>query len=128
MSAFGTKRTSVRRSEMSALLLWLLNDLALGRLRDAAMAVAGVVRRVNCEFGDRDAGRNHKVREAETRASNLAAPATLAEKSVHRKREFQAALRLTLGALRVRDPSNKVWSEALHLLENPQLRIPSKSH
>jgi len=72
---------------MSALLLWLLNDLALGRLRDAAMAVAGVARRVNCEFGDRDAGRNHKVREAETRASNLAAPATLAEKSVHRKRE-----------------------------------------
>ena len=30
---------------------------------------------------------DHKVREAETSASNLAAPATLAEKSVHRKRE-----------------------------------------
>jgi hypothetical protein len=65
---------------------------------------------------------DHKIREAETRASNLAAPATRAEKSVHRKREFQAALRLTLGALRVRDPSNKVWSEALQLLGNPQLR------
>jgi hypothetical protein len=46
---------------------------------------------------------DHKIREAETRASNLAAPATLAKKSVHRKQEFQAALRLTLGALRVRD-------------------------
>ena len=45
-----------------------------------------------------------------------------AEKSVHRKQEFQAALRLTLGALRVRDPSNKVWVEALQLLGNPQLR------
>ena len=65
---------------------------------------------------------DHKIREAETRASNLAAPATRAEKSVHRKREFQAALRLRLGALRVRDPSNKVWSEALQLLGNPQLR------
>ena len=60
-----------------------------------------------------------KIREAETRASKQAAPATLAEKSVHRKREFQAALRLTLGALRVRDPSNKVWAEALQLLGNP---------
>ena len=67
---------------------------------------------------------DHKIREAETRASNLAAPATLAEKSVRRKQEFQAALRLTLGALRVRvrDPSNKVWVEALQLLGNPQLR------
>jgi len=65
---------------------------------------------------------DHKIREAETRASNLTAPATLAEKSVHRKREFQGALRLTLGALRVRDPSNKVWVEALQLLGNPQLR------
>jgi hypothetical protein len=42
----------------------------------------------------------HKIREAETKASNLAAPATLAEKSAHRKQEFHAALRLTLGALR----------------------------
>jgi len=65
---------------------------------------------------------DHKIREAETRASNLAAPATRAEKSAHRKREFQAALRLTFGALRVRDPSNKVWVEALQLLANPQLR------
>jgi hypothetical protein len=65
---------------------------------------------------------DHKIREAETRASNLATPATRAEKSVHRKREFRAALRLTLGALRVRDPSNKVWSEPLRLLGNPQLR------
>ena len=64
----------------------------------------------------------HKIREAETKASNLATPATRAEKSVHRKQEFQAALRLTLGALRVRDPSNKVWVEALQLLGNPQLR------
>ena len=65
---------------------------------------------------------DHKIWKAETRASNLAAPATRAEKSTHRKREFQAALRLTLGALRVRDPSNQIWAEALHLLENPQLR------
>jgi hypothetical protein len=70
---------------------------------------------------------DHKIWKAETRASNLA-PATLAEKSTHRKREFQAALRLTLGALRVRDPSNEIWAEALHLLENPQLRIPDESH
>jgi hypothetical protein len=61
---------------------------------------------------------DHKLREAETRASNLSAPATLAEKSVHRKREFQASLRLSLGALRVRDPSNKIWIEALQLLGN----------
>jgi len=65
---------------------------------------------------------DHKIREAETRASNLTAPATLAEKSAYRKQEFQAALRLTLGALRVRDPSNEVWAEALYLLGNPQLR------
>ena len=65
---------------------------------------------------------DHKIREAETRASNLAAPATLAEKSVHRKQEFQAALRLTLGALRVGDPSNEIWAEALYLLGNPQFR------
>ena len=65
---------------------------------------------------------DHKIHEAETRASKLVAPATLAEKSVHRKREFQAALRLTLAALRVRDPSNRVWAEALQLLGNPQLR------
>jgi hypothetical protein len=64
---------------------------------------------------------DHKIREAETRASSLAAPATRAEKSAHRKRDFQAALRLTLGALRVRDPSNKVWVEALLLLGNPHL-------
>src|SRR5262249_35606217 len=63
---------------------------------------------------------DHKIHEAEMRASRLAVPATLAEKTVHRKREFQAALRLTLGALRVRDPSNKVWAEALQLLGNPQ--------
>ena len=71
---------------------------------------------------------DQKIRKAETRASKLAAPATRAEKSTHRKREFQAALRLTLGALRVRDPSNEIWAEALHLLENPQLRIPGESH
>ena len=65
---------------------------------------------------------DHKIREAETKASNLVAAATLAEKSAHRKRECQAALRLTLGALRVRDPSNKVWAEALYLLGSPQLR------
>ena len=70
----------------------------------------------------------HKIWKAEMRASNLAAAATLAEKSTHRKREFQAALRLTLGALRVHDPSNEIWAEALHLLENPQLRIPDESH
>ena len=67
-------------------------------------------------------GIDHKILKAETRASNLAAPATRAEKSTHRRREFQAALRLMLGALRVRDPSNEIWAEALHLLENPQLR------
>ena len=65
---------------------------------------------------------DHKIREAETKASNLAGPATRAEKSLNRKQEFQAALRITLGALRVRDPSNKVWAEALCLLGSPQLR------
>jgi hypothetical protein len=59
---------------------------------------------------------DHKIRGAETEASNLVASATLVEKSAHRKREFQAALRLTLGALRIRDPSNEVWAEALYLL------------
>jgi hypothetical protein len=57
-----------------------------------------------------------------------ATPATRAEKSTHRKREFQAALRLTLGALRVRDPSNEIWAEALHLLEDPRLRTSDGSH
>jgi hypothetical protein len=72
---------------------------------------------------------DHKIWKAETRASNLAAPATRAEKSTtHRKREFQAALRLTLGALRVRDPSNEIWAEALHLLEDPRLRTSDGSH
>jgi hypothetical protein len=71
---------------------------------------------------------DHKIWKAETRASNLAAPATRAVKSTHRKREFQAALRLTLGALRVRDPSNEIWAEALHLLENPWLRTPDETH
>src|SRR6516164_7629364 len=97
--------------------------------------MAGVDRRRNRRFGSRDAGRrasnpsiDQKIWKAETRASKLAAPATRAEKSTHRKREFQAALRLTLGALRVRDPSNEIWAEALHLLENPQLRVPGASH
>jgi hypothetical protein len=71
---------------------------------------------------------DHKIWKAETRASNLATPATRAEKSTHRKREFQAALRLTLGALRIRNPSNEIWVEALHLLENPPLRIPDEPH
>ena len=71
---------------------------------------------------------DHKIWKAETRASNLPAPATRAEKSTHRKQEFRVALRLTLGALCVRDPFNEIWAEALHLLENPQLRIPDESH
>ena len=71
---------------------------------------------------------DQKIWKAETRASKLAAPATRAEKSTHRKREFRVALRLMLGALCVRDPSNEIWAEALHLLENPQLRIPDESH
>ena len=111
-----------------ALPLCLLNDLVCGR-GDTAMGrwqllIDELIANLAAETPSEELRINidHKIREAETRASNLAAPATRAEKSVHRKREFQAALRLTLGALRVRDPSNKVWSEALQLLGNPQLR------
>ena len=68
-------------------------------------------------------GRVHHVFEV-----GGATPATRAEKSTHRKREFQAALPLTLGALRIRNPSNEIWAEALHLLENPRLRIPDEPH
>src|SRR6516162_8183290 len=71
---------------------------------------------------------DQKIWKAETRASKLAAPATRAEKSTHRKREFQAALRLTLGALRVRDPSNEICLDAFHLPQKQQLRIPGESH
>jgi hypothetical protein len=109
-------------------LFWLLNDLACGRLRDTAMGrwqalIDELIANLAAETPSEGLRINidHKIREAETRASNLAAPATRAEKSAQRKQEFQAALRLTLGALRVRDPSNKVWVEALLLLGKPQL-------
>src|SRR5262249_28761943 len=102
--------------------LCLLNDLVCGHGDTAMGRWQALIDELIANLAAETPGEglrinvDHKIREAEMRASRLAAPATLAEKSVHRKREFQAALRLTLGALRVRDPSNRVWAEALQLL------------
>ena len=41
-----------------------------------------------------------------------------------RKREFQEALRKILRVGQDRDSSNKkIWTEALHLLDNPRVRV-----
>ena len=47
----------------------------------------------------------------------------LAENPQQRRREFLEALRPALIARQGHDPSNIIWSEALLLLDNPQLRV-----
>lgn len=68
---------------------------------------------------------DHKISEAEARASDSEA-IPFGETPEQRKREFQEALRKILREGQDRDSSNKkVWTEALHLLDNPRVRVPS---
>ena len=68
---------------------------------------------------------DHKISEAEARASDSEA-IPFGETPEQRKREFQGALRKILREGQDRDSSNKkVWTEALHLLDNPRVRVPS---
>jgi len=71
---------------------------------------------------------DHKISEAETAVSRpLDEEAfAFAEKPQQRRQEFLAALRPALTARRYRDPSNKIWSEALLLLDLPRLRVPDE--
>ena len=69
---------------------------------------------------------DHKIAEAEDTAANKTPSARFDETLLQRKREFQEALRQTLVTSRDRDLANKVWSEALLLLDNPWLRVPDK--
>jgi hypothetical protein len=65
---------------------------------------------------------DHKISEAEARASDSEA-IPFGETPEQRKREFQEALRKILREGQDRDSSNKkVWTEALHLLDNPRVR------
>jgi hypothetical protein len=68
---------------------------------------------------------DHKISEAETAVSEPhdEEAFALAEQPQQRRRQFLEALRPTLIARQDRDPSNKIWSEALLLLDNPQLRV-----
>jgi hypothetical protein len=68
---------------------------------------------------------DHKISEAGARASQSEA-IQFGETPEQRKREFQEALRKILRVGQDRDSSNKkVWTEALHLLDNPRVRVPS---
>ena len=68
---------------------------------------------------------DHKISEAEARASDSEA-IPFGETPEQRKREFQEALRKILRVGQDRDSSNKkVWTEALHLLDNPRVRVPN---
>jgi hypothetical protein len=68
---------------------------------------------------------DHKISEAEARASQSEA-IPFGETPEQRKREFQEALRKILRVGQDRDSSNKkVWTEALHSLDNPRVRVPS---
>jgi len=68
---------------------------------------------------------DHKISEAEARASDSEA-IQFGETPEQRKREFQEALRKILREGQDRDSSNKkVWTEALHLLDNPSVRVPT---
>jgi hypothetical protein len=69
---------------------------------------------------------DRKIAEAEDIAANKTPPARFDETLLQRKREFQDALRQSLVVGRDRDLANKVWSEALLLLDNPWLRVPDK--
>src|ERR1700738_3146217 len=64
-------------------------------------------------------------RVAEARASQSEA-IPIGETPEQRKQEFQEALRKILHVGQDRDSSNKtVWTEALHLLDSPRVRVPS---
>jgi hypothetical protein len=66
---------------------------------------------------------DHKISEAEARALDSEA-IPFSETPEQRKREFQEALRKILREGQDRDSSNKkVWTEALHLLDNPRVRV-----
>ena len=68
---------------------------------------------------------DHEISEAEARASKSEA-IPFGETPEQRKREFQEALRKILRVGQDRDSSNKkVWTEALHLLDNPRVRVPN---
>jgi hypothetical protein len=77
--------------------------------------------------GTEDFGINidHKISEAEARASDSEA-IPFGETPEQRKREFREALRKILRVGQDRNSSNKkVWTEALHLLDNPRVRVPN---
>ena len=66
---------------------------------------------------------DHEISEAEARASQSEA-IRFGETPEQRKQEFQEALRKILRTGQDRDSSNKkVWTEALHLLDNPRVRV-----
>lgn len=66
---------------------------------------------------------DHATSEAEARASESEA-ISFDETAEQRKRAFQEALRKTLHVCQDRNSSNKkVWTEALHLLDNPRVRV-----
>lgn len=66
---------------------------------------------------------DHKMGEAEARASHSEA-ISVGEIPEQRKREFQEALHKILRVCQDRDSSNRtVWTEALHLLDNPRVRV-----
>ena len=68
---------------------------------------------------------DYKISEAEARASQSEA-IPIGETPEQRKQEFQEALRKILHVGQDRDSSNKkVWTEALHLLDNPRVRAAS---
>jgi hypothetical protein len=68
---------------------------------------------------------DHEICEAEARASKSEA-IPFGETPEQRKREFQEALRKILRVGQDRDSSNKkIWTEALHLLDNPRVRVPN---
>jgi hypothetical protein len=68
---------------------------------------------------------DHKISEAEARASDSEA-IPIRETPEQRKREFQEALRKILRVGQDRNSSNeKVWTEALHVLDNPRVRVPT---
>ena len=66
---------------------------------------------------------DHKISEAEARASDSEA-IPFGETPEQRKREFQEALRKILRVGQDRNSSNKkIWTEALHLLDNPRVHV-----
>ena len=68
---------------------------------------------------------DYKISEAEARASQSEA-IPIGETPEQRKQEFQEALRKILHVGQDRNSSNKkVWTEALHLLDNPRVRASS---